>query len=105
MRAVLAASVIGVSGAACNSIAPAALQGATRIERLPFPGMSAAQVEVYAACRLALGGNERRRAVFGDVKVASARSKCLDEFWKLDDWWPVYVKLWTAAEPDLPSDE
>lgn len=105
MRAVLAVSAIAASAAACNSLAPAALQGATRIERLPFPGMSADQVEVYAACRLALGGNERRRAALGDAKVASARSKCLDEFWKLDDWWPVYVKLWTAAEPDSPPDE
>jgi len=105
LRAVLAVSAIAASAAACNSLAPAALQGATRIERLPFPGMSADQVEVYAACRLALGGNERRRAALGDAKVASARSKCLDEFWKLDDWWPVYVKLWTAAEPDSPPDE
>ena len=67
--------------------------------------MSAGQVEVFAACRLALGGNDRRRAAHGDAKVTAARSKCLDQFWKLDDWWPVYVKLWSAAEATPPLDE
>jgi len=96
----VAAPAVGAS--ACTSLGPQALQGATRIERLPFPGMSAAQVEVYAARRLALGGNERRRSALGEAKVTAARSKCVEEFWRLDDWWPVYVKLWRAAEGQPP---
>ncbi|MDH3233690.1 MAG: hypothetical protein OEQ29_09175 [Alphaproteobacteria bacterium] len=67
--------------------------------------MTEAQVDVYAACRLALGGNERRRRAAGEIKVASARSKCLEDFWMLDDWWPVYVKLWSAAEDVSVIDE
>ncbi len=82
----------------CNSLAPQALQAATIVERLPFPAMSPEQVKVYTACRLALGGNERRRKSKGQEIVDAASQKCVDDFWKLDDWWPVYVKLWEASE-------
>jgi len=105
LRAVLAASVIVAGASACNSLAPQALQGATKIARLPFPGMSEVQVAVYSSCRIALGGNDRRRVELGEAKVAAARSKCHEEFWKLDDWWPVYVKLWSAAKNRPPIDE
>jgi len=67
--------------------------------------MSEPQVEVYVACRIALGGNDRRRTALGEAKVGAARSQCLEEFWKLDDWWPVYVKLWSAAEGETPVQE
>ncbi len=92
---VLLASAISVSG--CSSLSPRALQAATIVERLPYPVMSEAQVKVYTACRLALGGNDRRRAAKGEEVVATASEKCVNDFWKLDDWWPVYVRLWKAS--------
>ncbi len=81
----------------CSSLAPRALQAATIVERLPFPGMSPEQVGVYTACRLALGGNDRRRKSKGQEVVDAASQKCVNDFWKLDDWWPVYVKLWSVS--------
>ena len=65
--------------------------------------MSEAQVGVFAACRLALGGNDRRRAAKGEAVVEAARKKCTEEFYKLDDWWPVYVKLWSVSEDGAPE--
>lgn len=87
--------------ASCAALSPPALEGKTRIEYLPYPSMTPEQVEVYIACRIALGGNERRREALGEDRVASALDKCMKEFWRLDDWWPVYVKLWSlyAKQP------
>ena len=85
--------------ASCTSLAPGRLEAPVRIERLPYPSMSPKQVVVYTACRLALGGNDRRRAAKGEAVVAEARETCINKFWILDDWWAVFVKLWSVAEP------
>ena len=63
--------------------------------------MSRPQVETFTACRLAFRGTERRRQAAGEERVSAAAAKCLGDFWRLDDWWPVYVKLWSLYEqPD-----
>lgn len=89
----LAAASVAASLSGCSWFQRPAPVVQTRYKSAPYPYMSVKQTEVFIACRIALGGNDRRRAKLGKVKVATLRSKCIDDFYMLEDWWAIFVKL------------
>ena len=86
------AALVSVSGCASWFAKPEPVVQ-VRYKSLPFPYMSVEQTKVFIACRIAFGGNDKRRNRLGDAKVKAAGETCFEKFDVFDPWWPVYVSL------------
>lgn len=94
----LSAALLAASVGSCSWFQPAPPVVQVRYKSLPYPHMTVAQTKAFIACRIAYGGNDRRRKALGQEKVALATKTCQDSFQTLDSWWHVFVKLSDAYD-------